>query len=104
MDKKTFQHYETRASIFKALAHPTRLFIVEQLADCERCVCEITDGVGSDISTVSKHLTILRNAGIIESEKKGSHIYYRLKFKCVLSFFSCTENLIKSSRVNTDGE
>ena len=87
MDSKTLRFYETQADIFKALAHPTRLFIISQLSCCEKCVCEITALVDADTSTISKHLSILKNAGIVETEKKGSNIYYRLRFKCVLNFF-----------------
>ncbi|RPJ48319.1 MAG: transcriptional regulator, partial [Candidatus Latescibacterota bacterium] len=53
---------EARARIIKAMAHPTRLFIVDELARGERCVCDLAEMVGADVSTVSKHLSILRNA------------------------------------------
>ncbi|MFO7877386.1 MAG: metalloregulator ArsR/SmtB family transcription factor, partial [Desulfovermiculus sp.] len=55
--------YESRARIMKALGHPSRLFIVDELSRQDRCVCELTEMIGADISTVSKHLSILREAG-----------------------------------------
>ena len=72
MDRKLHARYEARARIAKALAHPTRLFLVDELARRERCVCEITEMVGSDISTVSKHLAVLKAAGIVTDEKRGA--------------------------------
>ena len=77
MDAKTQAKYEARAKIIKAMAHPTRLFIVDELArHGERCVCELTELVGVDMSTVSRHLAMLKNAGIIEDEKRGAQVYY----------------------------
>ena len=80
-----------RATVFKALAHPTRLFIVEELGKSERCVCELTEMIGADTSTVSRHLSVLRNAGIVNDEKRGLQVFYSLKTPCILDFFSCVE-------------
>ncbi|MBD3297799.1 MAG: metalloregulator ArsR/SmtB family transcription factor [candidate division Zixibacteria bacterium] len=90
------QDFDRRARILKALAHPTRLFIVDELSRGERCVCELTDLVGDDMSTVSRHLTVLRDAGILESEKRGLQVWYRLKVPCVLNFFGCLEAVMTS--------
>jgi DNA-binding transcriptional ArsR family regulator len=102
MDPKTRTYYEAKTRIFKALAHPTRLFIVDELAERERCVQDLTEMVGADISTVSKHLSILKAAGIIEDEKRGTQVFYTLKVPCVLNFFSCVtdvqESVIRESR------
>ena len=87
--------FEARARIVKAMAHPTRLFIVEELSRGERCVCEITALVGADMSTVSKHLAVLRAAGIVSDERRGSQVYYSLRCPCVLSFFECVEAVLK---------
>jgi DNA-binding transcriptional ArsR family regulator len=97
MDKKTLALFEARARVVKAMAHPTRLFIVDQLSKQERCVCELTDMVGADTSTVSKHLSILKNAGIVSIDKRGSQVFYQLRVPCILNFFSCVEGVIKSS-------
>ena len=96
MDAKTQAKYEARAKIIKAMAHPTRLFIVDELArNGERCVCELTEMVGVDMSTVSRHLAMLKNAGIIEDEKRGAQVYYSLRVRCVLNFFECVESVMK---------
>ena len=69
---------QARADVFKALGHPTRLAIVDMLAEGERCVCELNDHIDADISTVSRHLAVLRNVGILSSEKRGNQVFYRL--------------------------
>lgn len=97
MDAKTQLQFEARAKIIKALAHPSRLFIVDVLAKGERCVCELREGVGADISTVSKHLSILKNAGIVEDDKRGLQVFYRLRCPCVLNFIGCIENVIQAN-------
>ena len=79
--------YKARARIIKAMAHPTRLFIVEELSRQQRCVWELTEMVGDHISTVSKHLLVLKNAGIVSDEKRGPQVFYSLRLPCVLKFF-----------------
>jgi DNA-binding transcriptional ArsR family regulator len=78
------------------MAHPARLIIVDELSRRERCVCDLTAMVGSDVSTVSKHLSVLRNAGIVRDEKRGSKVYCILRTPCILNFISCAEAVIKS--------
>ncbi len=95
LDKR---EYEELARISKALAHATRLYLIHKLDEQEYCVKELTELIGVDISTVSKHLTILKNAGIIISEKRGNCIYYTLQCRCVLSMFSCLTNVIETNR------
>ena len=87
--------YEAKAKVLKALAHPTRLWMAEQLAEGERCVCEFVEAVEADFSTVSKHLSVLKQAGIVEYEKRGKQVFYRLKVPCVLNFMSCIEAVLK---------
>lgn len=90
--------YEARARVIKAMAHPTRLFMVEELSKGERCVCDLTDMVGADVSTISKHLSLLKNAGIVEDDKRGTQVFYSLKVPCVLNFFTCVESVLESER------
>ena len=97
MDVKTRARFEARAKIIKAMAHPTRLFIIDELSRGERCVCELTDMVGVDVSTISKHLTGMKNAGILKDEKRGSQVFYTLRVACILDFFSCVEAVLKTS-------
>jgi DNA-binding transcriptional ArsR family regulator len=86
--------YASRVRILKALAHPTRLCLVEKLARREFCVCELTERIGDDISTVSKHLALLRAAGVVSSERRGQQIFYRLRVPCVLDIFGCVESVL----------
>lgn len=95
MDRRTKAQYEAKAKIIKAMAHPTRLFIVDELSRQSRCVCELTEMVGSDTSTVSKHLSVLKAAGIVEDEKRGLQVWYSLKVPCILNFFGCVEQVQK---------
>lgn len=88
--------HEARAGVIKALAHPTRLWMVEELAAGPRCVCEFVDAVPADFSTVSKHLSVLRNAGIVAIEKRGKQIYYSLKVPCILGFLGCVTEVLKN--------
>jgi ArsR family transcriptional regulator len=89
--------HETRAAVIKALAHPSRVLLVDALGEGERCVCELTELVGADISTVSKHLAILKNAGIVEAEKRGLNQYYRLRCVCLPEFFRCVDLLASTA-------
>ncbi len=96
MENSIRKKFETRAGIIKSMGHPTRLFIVDELSRGERCVCELTELIGADVSTVSKHLTILRNAGIVQDDKRGSQVFYSLTVPCVLNFFDCVESVLKA--------
>jgi len=93
INKRTL--YEKRSQVFKALAHPARLFMVEQLAAGEKCVCELTAMLDLDTSTVSKHLSVLKNAGVVSDEKRGLLVYYSIKMTCVPGFFSCVQKAIE---------
>jgi len=97
MNIKTHAKLEARARIIKALAHPTRLFIVEELDKKECCVRELTEMIGADMSTVSKHLAVLKNAGIVTDEKRGSQVFYKLRVLCILKFFGCVESVLRVS-------
>ncbi len=97
MDNNTQTRYEARAAVIKAMAHPTRLLIIEELSKNERSVGELTGMAGADTSTVSKHLAVLKNAGIVADEKQGTTVHYRLLTPCVLDFIGCIETVIESS-------
>lgn len=96
MNGQTQARFEARARILKALAHPTRLFLVDQLSRKPRCVRELTRMVGADISTVSKHLSVLKSVGMVQDEKLGSQVFYRLRAPCVLGFFDCVGAVMES--------
>jgi len=91
MASKILSSHKSRAKFFKALGHPTRLFLVERLSQGECCVCELQALVGADISTVSKHLSILKAAGVVADRKEGLKVFYRLRVPCITKFFDCVE-------------
>lgn len=97
MYKKEKIKYIAKANVMKALSHPVRLYIVQQLENGKLSVGEIAKMVDIDNSTVSKHLSILRNAGIIDNEKQGSNVYYGLKTPCVLNFFTCIQKVLEKN-------
>ena len=90
-------HTEARAKVMKALAHPSRLFIVDELSRGERCVCDLTEMVGADVSTVSKHLAVLKAAGVLTDERRGQQVFYRLRVPCILNFFGCVEAVLEET-------
>lgn len=87
----TLRQLEGRAEVFKALGHADRLRILEELADGERCVCDLVEAVGSSWSTVSRHLSVLKTAGVVRDEKRGLQVFYRTALPCVNSFVNCLD-------------
>ncbi len=96
MERKLLARYQARARVVKALAHPTRLFLVDELSRQDRCVAELTRMVGADMSTVSKHLAILKAAGVVEDSKRGAQVFYRLRVPCILKFFECAGEVLET--------
>jgi len=94
----TPQQFEERALVMKAMAHPSRLLMIDELSRGERCVCELQTLVGHDMSTVSKHLNVLKKVGIVADERRGKQVYYRLKVPCILNFFHCVESVVEANR------
>lgn len=86
--------YEARAKILKAMAHPSRLLMIEELQKQERCVNELTEMIGADTSTVSKHLSVLKNAGLVTDEKRANCVYYSLRCPCIMDFIGCVEDVL----------
>ncbi|MGB6337766.1 MAG: metalloregulator ArsR/SmtB family transcription factor, partial [Thermoanaerobaculia bacterium] len=97
LEGQTKRRLTAQARVIKALAHPTRLFLVEELSREERCVCELAEMVGSDMSTVSKHLALLRQAGIVQDDKRGKKVFYRLRMNCALDFTSCASAILEET-------
>ncbi len=95
MKIKTKADYAAQASVLKAMGHPTRLLILHSLKKRETCVCELRDLVGDDLSTVSKHLLVLKNAGLVAVRRDGNWLHYRLACPCVLDFTDCIAGLRK---------
>jgi ArsR family transcriptional regulator len=93
--KVSYEKCEAQAEIIKALSHPVRLFLVRQLVDGERCVCELSAPTRLDVSTISRHLSYLKQVGVLEDEKRGQQVYYRLQCPCVLRFLDCIDEVIE---------
>ncbi|PKL42203.1 MAG: transcriptional regulator [Candidatus Riflebacteria bacterium HGW-Riflebacteria-1] len=95
---------EAKTEVLKALAHPTRLYIIEELARGEQCVCKFVEAIKADFSTVSKHLAVLKNAGLVDIEKRGQLVFYQLRMQCLPAFLNCigkevAENSAARSRI-----
>ncbi|MDC7234986.1 MAG: metalloregulator ArsR/SmtB family transcription factor [Spirochaetales bacterium] len=84
----------SRARIMKALAHPTRIFMVELLSRKEMSVGELTAAVGADVSTVSKHLSLLKQEKILSHTRDGKTVNYSLICPCILEFIHCLDEVI----------
>jgi ArsR family transcriptional regulator len=95
LSKKKQLLFEKQAEIVKAIAHPVRIAIVDFLKDGEECVCDIAEYVGSERSNVSRHLSVMVNAGVLEFHKEGLKVIYRLKTPCILDFLSCVTSCLK---------
>jgi ArsR family transcriptional regulator len=80
-----------RSRVLKAMAHPSRLLVLEALSAGERCVCDLQRLVGADMSTVSKHLALMRRAGLVEDRREGLKVFYRLRVPCVMRFLDCVD-------------
>lgn len=80
---------QAEAQIFKALGHPSRIILVDALKNGERCVCDLAYLVPGQLPTVSRHLALLKSAGIIIDRKQGQNVFYRLNFACVNEFIAC---------------
>jgi ArsR family transcriptional regulator len=94
-DKSRQLLYEKQADVAKAIAHPLRIAIIDFLKDGEQCVCDIAEYVGSERSNVSRHLSVMINAGLLEYRKEGLKVIYKLKCACIIDFFSCVTRVLK---------
>jgi len=98
MTNEERQRFELRAHMFKALAHPVRIQMLEKLKEKPWCVCELAQEVGIDKSVASKHLSQLKEAGLINDEKRGTLVEYRLTAPCVLDLADCAEGAVLANR------
>ena len=85
--------YKAQATVMKALAHPSRLLIVQALMDHELCVCELHELLPHNLSTASRHLSVLKNAGLLSEEKRGLYVYYKLTCSCIADFLQCVSRI-----------
>jgi len=83
MKKEINDKYSELARIFKAICHPSRLYIIDRLKNEPVCVSRLSEEIGDDISTISRHLKVLKEAGIILDVRDGNKIRYKLIMNCV---------------------
>jgi ArsR family transcriptional regulator len=79
------------AEVFKAVGHPARVRMLRVLVEGEKCVCDLVEAAGLGWSTVSRHLSIMKAAGVLSDEKRGKQVIYRLELPCVGRFLACLE-------------
>ena len=94
MNKEVKEFYELKAEIIQAAAHPIRLAVIEFLGKGEQCVCDIVNHVGAQRSNVSRHLSVMVKAGVLESRKEGLRVIYSLRTPCILKFLSCVGQVL----------
>lgn len=85
---------EAQAGIMRALAHPSRLMILERLSSGRSSVGELSEMVGCHMSTISRHLSIMKNADVIACDKEGPTIFYNLRIRCALQLIRCADTLL----------
>lgn len=94
--------FDRQAEVVRAVAHPLRIAVLDFLKDGPRCVCDIAEHIGSERSNVSRHLSVMAGAGVIESHKEGLKVFYKLKTPCILKFFSCITDCLKQQVKDSD--
>lgn len=94
--------FERQAEIARAIAHPLRIAIIDFLKEGEQCVCDIAEHIGSERSNVSRHLSVMANAGLLEYRKDGLKVIYKLKCTCIVDFFSCVSSVLKQQAKDSE--
>ena len=102
MDIKKQLLFQKQADIAKAITHPLRIAIMDFLKDGPQCVCDIAEYVGSERSNVSRHLSVMVNAGVLEHRKEGLRVIYKLKTPCILEFFACMTTCLKQQAKDSE--
>jgi ArsR family transcriptional regulator len=95
LNKQKKMLFEKQAEIAKAIAHPLRIAILDSLKKGERCVCDIAEHIGAEQSNVSRHLSVMVKAGVLDCHKEGLKVIYQLKCSCILDFFTCIKEVLK---------
>ena len=90
-----YRQARIRADILKALAHPVRVLIVEALQKGDECVCELNRLARINQSNVSRHLAVLKKAGIVSDRRTGMKVFYHLETPCILKAFDCAAEVVQ---------
>ena len=95
-----------RADILKALAHPVRVLLVDALTGGDQCVCELNALAEIDQSNISRHLAVLKKAGVVSDRREGMKVFYHLQTPCILKAFECAIEVVRADakRRNADLE
>ena len=96
MDENKKRFLAEQANIFKAFGHPSRLIMAEALTRGPLCVCDLHKLVGGDLSTVSRHLAVMKEAGVVDDEKRGTNVFYSLSLGCLDTFLRCTGDVVRT--------
>ena len=91
------KEYTKEAEIFKALSHPTRILILYNIKEGQHTVTELAEKAEIDISTISKHLDLLKRHKIIIGEKNKNTVFYKINTRCVFNFLDCAKALTSCS-------
>ncbi len=83
-----------RAAVLKALSHPSRVRIVDELSRGDRCGLDLVALLGGSQSVVSRHLAALRAVGIVSERKDGARVLYHLASPCILRALDCTMDVL----------
>lgn len=92
-----------KARFFRALAHPTRIRILETLAHGDRSVQELQEALGLGQPVVSQQLAVLRNQGIVTYEKQGLSVRYSLRDPAIEELLGVAQRIFNNHLVDTDG-
>ncbi len=86
----------SRAEILKALAHPLRVLLVEALTGGDQCVCELNKLADIDQSGLSRHLALLKRAGVVSDRREGMKVFYHLETPCIMRALECAFEVAKA--------
>lgn len=92
-----------KAQFFRALAHPIRIRILEHLVRGERCVQELQEVLGLEQPVVSQQLAVLRNQGIVTSQKQGLSVRYALRDPAVGALLDVARRIFNNQLVDSRG-
>ena len=95
MDRESKQMFKLMADVLAAAGQPVRLAVLDFLKDGEKCVCDIADYVEAERSNVSRHLSVMLNAGLVTQRKDGLKMMYALRTPCILNITKCCAGVLK---------
>ncbi|QGP91451.1 putative HTH-type transcriptional regulator [Neomoorella glycerini] len=96
--------YSLKAEFFKALAHPTRVRILEQLRQGEKCVCKFIEDLELEQPNISQHLAVLRKEDIVVTRKEGLKVLYRVKHPEIFQVLDLVGRILTREITNTMAE